>query len=95
MTADYLTPPITTPAPPSRPDTEEKKMSWQPIETAPKDGTAILAAIQVTNNRTGSQFWERHVIAADDETGDVDVDFDHGWHWDDYSHWMPLPEPPQ
>jgi len=65
---------------------------WQPIETAPKDGTEFLAAIQVHNTR-GDEWWERHVVAVDDATGDLISD--QPWSLGDYSHWMPLPDPPK
>jgi hypothetical protein len=58
-------------------------MSWQPIETAPKDGTPILAYDGgiwvawwfVTNERIKGWATLDHVI-------------------DDPTHWMPLPDPP-
>ena len=67
---------------------------WQPIETAPKDGTPILAAVQFTNLVTGYSRWEQHAIWYDDEFGGVHPDTDHGWEWDDYLYWMPLPPAP-
>lgn len=66
---------------------------WQPIETAPKDGTNFLAAIEVQNNKTGDLWWEQHVICVD-EDGDIPVDIERGWSFADYTHWMPLPKAP-
>lgn len=66
---------------------------WQPIETIPADGTEVLAAIYV-RNLDGSGWWERQVIAIDDETGEVVDSLYGGWDRNDYSHWMPLPSAP-
>lgn len=64
---------------------------WQPIETAPKDGTRFLAFWPSTNppnvNSTivttwwGMYTWETAFITA----GDDDLP----------THWMPLPSPPE
>lgn len=66
-------------------------MKWQPIETAPKDGTDIL----VFTDRgvfeaafVGDSYWEFAV-----------ADF-HGClccsgNGDNPTHWMPLPQPPE
>jgi hypothetical protein len=67
---------------------------WQPIETAPRD-EEILVAVQVRTT-SGLTWWERRVIVIDSETGTIsDTDCDHGWRADDYSHWQPLPTPPE
>lgn len=59
-------------------------MNWQPIETAPKDGTEVLL---FAGFDMGICFWR------EDETMT-------GWTWGlgkrflNPSHWMPLPPPP-
>lgn len=64
---------------------------WQPIETAPRDGTAVLA------------FW--NPLKGGDQTPCYGVVrcTDGRWHYDDEyddedwatpSYWMPLPDPP-
>lgn len=65
-------------------------MEWQPIETAPKDGTAILAyAPDIGRGFYGVAQWAHS-----------DPDFPQtvpGWFWPFAirpTHWMPLPPPP-
>lgn len=67
---------------------------WRSMETAPKDGTQILGALIVRGY--GEQWWERHVIAYNDDKGGIDEnsDYYHGWSWDDYTHWHELPPSP-
>ena len=67
---------------------------WRPIESAPRDGTTFLAAVEVMSNKTGAAWWELHLVACDDETGNIHHDYDQGWSLDAYTHWMPLPGPP-
>jgi hypothetical protein len=65
-------------------------MTWQPIESAPVDGTPILGAWQCLNKR-----WDMNCMFWFEEDGEGD--------WFDYNaeyihtptHWMPLPEPPE
>lgn len=72
-------------------------LEWQPIETAPKDGTPIL--ISSANWRTA---WRGYYRSAQTEPEDRVVRFGEGWTRDNYAdinliatHWMPLPEPPK
>ncbi len=65
-------------------------MTWQPIETAPKDWTHVLVADG--NRLIGEVYYQRHVgewvyanMSADDDGALVG----------DPTHWMPLPEPPK
>jgi hypothetical protein len=59
--------------------------TWQPIETAPRDGTEILGAFQVTGPyASGKWTMTVYIFAAGRWRGDAFQP----------SHWMPLPEPP-
>lgn len=71
----------------------EQTTGWQPIETAPKDGTSILA-------------YPHYVVthwAGPDEamsvdgcfTGRWDDDFQAYWCVRNLTHWMHLPSPPE
>lgn len=72
-------------------------MDWQPIETAPRDGTRFLACgphvegvwVVRWNTMSGGPGW-----LDDSCAGHSDY-----WNYidneDAYSHWMPLPAPPQ
>jgi hypothetical protein len=61
-------------------------MDWQPIETAPKDGTRILLWVL-------SQYDPREAVGRWDSHGYWAIDYN-----DvpcDPTHWMPLPAPPK
>jgi hypothetical protein len=81
-------------------------MQWQPIETAPKDGTRIMLFWPVSG-WTDFGWWKDNprLIGIEDIDGiPVKAEyFSNSMEWDDYelakvgnepSHWMPLPEPP-
>jgi len=59
-------------------------MKWQPIETAPKDGTHVL--LRSRKNHLADGCW----ITANSQCG--------GWAWayllQEPTHWMQMPEPP-
>lgn len=62
--------------------------SWQPIETAPKDGTFILGwhpALSWPHGRQDVVAWDETHLHWTDGCFEVS--------WP--THWMPLPEPPQ
>ena len=68
-------------------------MEWQPIETAPKDGTSCL--VVAGDGNVGEASWcgpdgwwwiNTHLEHWADS-----IDFRHG----EPTHWMPLPDPPK
>ncbi len=79
--------------------------AWQPIETAPKDGTRILMADGklFTAGRWAKSIWTPGgrwstdypiaFLEDDEETVNHDGGFDN--EVDHPTHWMPLPEPPE
>jgi hypothetical protein len=71
-------------------------MEWQPIETAPKDGTRVLAFwpnIFGHGNATQTESWFGPRAA---DWGEAC--WQSAFEWDDGhntpTHWMPLPAPP-
>lgn len=62
-------------------------MSWQPIESAPKDGTPHLQFHKKSGETRVSYWWKS-------ESSNLQ-----GWSYvlctDPQTHWMPLPEPPK
>ena len=64
---------------------EEVPEEWQPIETAPKDGTNILVWCP-ERNRVYLVYW--------DEFADDWFAFTDRWISKVVSHWMPVPKPP-
>lgn len=70
---------------------------WQPIETAPNDGTPHIRGLHVHNNRGDFIYWDCHAGRINDETGQFeDLGGEHtGWDADDYTHWTTLLEPPK
>ena len=69
---------------------------WQPIETAPRDGTPLLLFSPAPdkwkfaggNTTSGALIW---VSGGWRETGGWRGDY----HKDPPTHWMPLPDPPK
>lgn len=64
-------------------------MEWQPIDTAPKDGTRFLAAWR----RLIGTDWGYVVMHYRDNR--LLVSWDHDYLNVKPTHWMPLPEPPK
>ncbi len=63
---------------------------WQPIETAPKDGTEILVYFETLGVKQVS--WYDDLWAVDD--GKHGPYFLRGYRDGDDTHWMPLPAGP-
>lgn len=73
-------------------------MKWQPIETAPKDGTYILACVAGYIPEVAHWQDDRKVFdflsASDMPNDQAWIDYlDSGAKWVP-THWMPLPDPP-
>lgn len=80
---------------------------WQPIETAPKDGTPVLlfAGASIQHDSAPKPFFhvsrwvnetrERWEPKSEWELVRVIEDASHWESWELPSHWMPLPAPPQ
>ena len=68
-----------------------KRPLWQPIETAPKDGTPVLAVLHCR-----SSGWTEVEVIEWDEEDEQWYGGKSGWIEDETltGHWMPLPEPP-
>lgn len=67
-----------------------QRMNWQPIETAPRDGSAFLAfedgkmAVGSLHAwASGESFYIEHVSG-----------YEYEFEMDKPTHWAPLPEPP-
>ncbi len=75
-------------------------MAWQPIETAPKDGGFILAVVapntsQFMQHHAGRVFVIRHEGVLDGYNLGWSVYPGFGGATDaNFTHWMPLPSPP-
>ena len=72
---------------------------WQPIETAPQDGTLVLLAIagtsvQVTARYCPNGAWSKWHLGSTCRGGGVLHTEDGPEDILDPTHWMPLPEPP-
>jgi len=65
-------------------------MEWQPIETAPKDGSSILTCRYNNTFHT----WDMAVVSWNGETWKVIPTKDYRLSLLG-THWMPLPEPPK
>ena len=73
-------------------------MEWQPIETAPKTGKAVLLYGATQEDSNNVRYLTKVVFSGYWEPLDS-AWCAHGSHWDgpffDVTHWMPLPEAPK
>ena len=66
-------------------------MIWQPIETAPKDGTRFLG-----RTRGGKWISTTYYAGPSKQHPDPNLDWCMGvGGWPQPTHWMPLPTPPE
>jgi len=80
--------------------TQPDPKDWQPMETAPRDGTRILVALKASEQGPAEvdvARWAKptrsseHSWIASDSTPDSPVAYSDG----DLAYWMPLPAPSQ
>lgn len=64
-------------------------MTWEPFETAPRDGTIVLAWIEVE----GDPEYPNVVLACWSD-GWYDASTGEYGDWFQPTHWMPMPDPP-
>lgn len=74
-------------------EAQVKQQQWQPIETAPKDGTYILATT-VGNHPISKEPWIGDVCYWDGRSFDNDSDSLDERDWWKPTLWMPMPPPP-
>ena len=76
-------------------------MTWQPIETAPKDGTVVDLWIRAKDHefRAEDMRWDSDRITGEigwiDDGTDAILHRAYGGVEMAPTHWMPLPEPPK
>ena len=71
------------------------KSEWQPIETAPKDGTWILVykPFKLYGFNDSKWFVDKYIVRWDDECWNISMTFEDKVIYP--THWMPLPEQPK
>ena len=76
-------------------------MDWQPIETAPKDGTAVLVYGKTEKSFSGApymgvrEFRREWWIEPNISAYDLDDDLRGDSSYNELTHWMPLPPAPE
>jgi hypothetical protein len=66
---------------------------WRPIESAPRDGALFIATARAFSGDVFSHH-DMHIVAVEDETGEIADNYEQGWRLEDYEFWRPLPAPP-
>ena len=70
----------------------KEKIQWQPIETAPKDGTWILVykPFNLYGFDDSKWFVDKYIVRWADECWNISMEDKVAYP----THWMPLPKPP-
>lgn len=89
-------------------EARQAALEWQPIDTAPRDATAILlfherfgivqgwyAPLEISHDHEGNDNSEGDLWVLCDDAIEVEVEHHDNRYWDGpVTHWMPLPQPP-
>ena len=67
-------------------------MTWQPIETSPRDGTIVIL-FSADENMVDAGYWSS-LIDSSPPAGWFETTGGDHWHLGDVTHWMPMPAPP-
>lgn len=70
-------------------------MSWQPIETAPRDGTDILGAESIRHSKAGYQMGGQVYVCKSIDHDTYDKMWVNSSGFRQPTHWMPLPKAPE
>ena len=78
------------------PEAVREMAGWQPIETAPRDGSGILVIDSNAEAPQAGSAWFVHGFwtAVDPEGFESDVRLLRSLAWAEPTHWRPLPDPP-
>lgn len=73
------------------------QLEWQPIDTWVDDGKEHLRGLWVCHQFLIPTYWGQYLGFVDTESWEfVDQHGEHfGWNMGDYTHWMPVPTPPE
>lgn len=64
------------------------------MTSAPRDGQRFVAGLWIAcGDNPSVRYFEMHIVRADERGAGIHPDFDHGWNWHDYTHWLPLALP--
>jgi len=73
-------------------------MKWISVKEKPiPQGEFVIAGMFLGSFLQCGENFEERIICIDDmgEIRNQDWEYDTAWDIDDYTHWMPLPEPPK
>jgi hypothetical protein len=70
---------------------------WQPIETAPRDGTHVLLLSRTQPVQVMFGYWDAcsDPLADDGWMAGETWNCTGWWEENNFTHWMPLPQPPE
>lgn len=74
-----------------------QSMQWRPIDDKAKDGNWYTFALQVRHFGSSDLRWERYVLQMDEDgqLRDGNDDYFGDWSFEDFTHYIQLPAPPQ